>query len=188
MKTRLNTRFRNMLMRHARDARPTYREDEAAQGAYAVASSLVRSCVESMFPPKDMRLLRKYQVAAPDYCIRGCDLDTSRVVQFTFRSDDEGPLTPNRYCSSRSIPFTAETVSAIDAFEKAKAVVTDIEDRRMTDYRALIYAAKTFEDVVEVWAGAEELRASICGSRTQVVALSDDVVARIRADAELVSA
>ncbi len=182
MKTRLNNSTRQFLFARAAEMLPPTDEDAAENDAYAAAAEHVTACVEAVLPPKDMRVLTKYQVAAPDQCIRGCDLDSSRVVQFRYRTEIEAPLAPTRYCATRSIPLSADAVAAIDAYEKASSAAAAVRETRLRDYRSLIYAARTFEDVVEVWPAAEAHRDRVCGARTQIVALTDDVIERIKAD------
>ncbi len=50
------------------------------------------------------------------------------------------------------------------------------------DYQTLIREAKTFEDVVEVWSEAEELRDKICKTGTSLVVVCDETKQRIAAD------
>lgn len=44
--------------------------------------------------------------------------------------------------------------------------------------------ARTFEDVLEVWSEAEELRTSICGTTTALATINNDVIVRIKKDVE----
>lgn len=73
----------------------------------------------------------------------------------------------------------------LDALEEREiAERADGEKRRtiMDDFNALIESARTFEEVVEVWAEAAEVTSEIVGASQQVSLMSTDAVARIQAN------
>jgi len=180
MKTRLNKSHRMALRGHARDSISLPEQEAECAAAYEAAAALVKSCVEAKFPPKDMKMLKKYNVARHDECIRGACLDTARVVMFRFT--EKAPMVPDDYCSSRSIAFDAETLAAVDAHEKSADALKAAKRSKLDDYVALIEASRTFEDVVEIWPGAEALREQITSRSTALVSLTPEVIARIKAD------
>lgn len=180
-KTRLNMRHREVLRHFASENIVCDVEQKARDKAYAKASKLVRSAVETRFPVRDMEVLKKYSVAEPDKCING-GTPAGNFIRFNFDTDDESPLCPSRYCSSRSISFNQNTVDAIQALEKASNELEKAKSEKYTAYRSLIASCVTFEELIEVWPAAEALRDRICAQSTAVIALSDDLREFIKND------
>jgi len=178
--TKLLQSHRDFLNGLARDNVKCPAEEMADKVAYAKAAPLVRKIVEAKYPPKDMKLLAKYEVAKIDRCIR-LNLTAGGVTQFTFRADAAAPLRPTGYDCGRHIYQADEDATAAvlacataeEAFKKAKAT-------KLSDYAALITYSTTLEQIESVWPAATALRARF--NRSVPVILSDDVVARIRAD------
>lgn len=182
--TKLLQSHREFLHAFAKEQVKCPAEEAADKGAYAKAAPLVRHLVEDRYPTKDMKLLAKYEQARNDGCIR-LQLSAGGVVEFKFRDPDKGPLVPgsrNGYgCSNRMYAAGQEETDAVsaslaaaDAFKKAMAT-------KLSDYGALINHSTSLEQVEEVWPAASALRARL--NRSVPVILSDEVVARIRADA-----
>lgn len=157
-------------------------EEAADAKAYAKAMPIVRKIVEKKYPPADMKLLAKYEAAVPDRCIR-LQLAAGGVEQFCFRDEADFPLRPNGYNGgcNRHIYATDEKATEIvsacltvaAAFKKAMAT-------KLGDYNALIDHSTTLEQVEGVWPAASALRVRL--NRAVPVVLSDEVIARIRAD------
>ena len=56
---------------------------------------------------------------------------------------------------------------------------------RENDFKALIWGAKSFNEVASVWPGAETLRETIVGTGTALAVLSSEVIDRLRTDQAL---
>ena len=172
---------RRALVRFANENIQTPKETRKAETTYKKAAQMVAADVVKRFPPDDMAVLERYQVARRDECIQGGS-PSGQFVRFEFRDGDESaPVVPKRYCSTRSIPFRATTCDAISRYELAKEALDEARATILTDYKALINNSRYFEDVVEVWPGAEALRDQICAQSTALSVLSEDAVERIKA-------
>lgn len=178
---RMNEDHRNFLYQLAQERAKCPTEERADNSAYLRAVPGVRKIIEAAYPPKDMRLLAKYECARPKTCVK-LQLTAGGIVEFKFRHDDDKPLMPDRY-EDRGRIFSAgatesravsESLSAAAAFRKAL-------DKKHGDYKALIWAASSLEQIEKVWPlGAAEVRKR--AGRSLPVILSDEVIARIRAD------
>jgi len=81
------------------------------------------------------------------------------------------------------------TADEIEPFEKRMkevyATLNKIEKDKaeaLSPYKSLIFNARYFEDVVEVWEEAAELTDKICTTGTALVTLSDEDVMKIKKD------
>jgi hypothetical protein len=181
--TKLLQSHRDFLHSLAKEQVKCPAEEMADKAAYAKAAPMVRKIVETKYPPKDMKLLRKYQVASGDKCVR-LQLTAGGVEEFCFRDTDkaEWPLRPSGYGCISHIYAADEKASeavgahllAVGAFKKAMAA-------KLADYGALINHSTTLEQVEAVWPAAAALRPRL--NRAVPVILSDEVIARIKADA-----
>jgi len=179
---RLTQEHRRWLRNLAQQSLKSPAEQAAEDAAYAVASPLVRKLVEDKYPPKDMKLLAKYEAARRDSRIR-LNLTAGGVTQFNFRTDEEAPMRPNRNGCSWHIyqadeAATAAVLAHAEAVDARQAAFT----RKFDDYRALIFYSRKLEEVEAVWPAASALRATL--GRTLPVTLSEEVAARIRADVQ----
>jgi hypothetical protein len=182
---RLSERDRDALYSFARKCIAETQDASAVDAAYDVAAQAVHDALVEKYPQKDMRVLERYDAATADSCVyvsRGhYDYD-----QFCFRDDDKRiPLRPGRSggCNSRNaFMLEGERADAYAAYTKAKEAHESAIRQRFNDYKALIYAAKTFNEVSEVWPQAEQLREAIVGTSSALVVLSNDIVARIKSD------
>lgn len=147
--------------------------------SYAVALPLVMSAAHVKYPAKDMAVLKKYDCAREDHCIRIAA--ESLVTQFDIKLDDAGVLRP-QYHGCRPIPCDDVTRQAVETWRTAVTINKEALDQKRRDYRGLIRAARTFEEIVEVWPEAEELRQSICQGSTAMTVFSPELVERIRQD------
>lgn len=182
-KTRLTQHHRDTLVLLAFNLVKAPAEQAALDASYEVASAAVRVLVLAKYPHKDMLILKRYDAARPDPCIY---LDsTGGRLRFEFRTAEEAPLVPsNRGCGSRSYLPEPEAAASVEAWSAAVKTLKEALDGKMADYKGLITASRTFEDVVEVWPEAEQLRTRICGARQALSIVSDELVARIRADVQ----
>lgn len=178
---KLNQTHREWLTNLARSTVTCPAEKEAVDAAYAAAAPLVRRLVEAKYPPKDMKLLAKYEAAHADRCVR-LNLTAGGVTEFNFRRDDVAiPLRPATGSCYRHI-YQADdaTTTAVQAYETARDAFKKAHGAKLGDYYALIRHSTKLEEVEAIWPPASGLRATL--NRSVPVVLSDDVVARIRAD------
>jgi hypothetical protein len=182
---RLSDRDRDSLYKLARKRIEDTQDSTGLDNAYEFAAQAVHDALVEQYPQKDMRVLARYDAATADSCVyisRGhYDYD-----QFCFREGDKRiPLRPGRGggCNSRNaFMLEGERADAYSAYNKAKEAHEAAIKQRYADYQALIYAAKTFNEVTEVWPEAEQLREAIVGTSSALVVLSNDVVERIKND------
>lgn len=182
MKTRLNQHHRGLLRTFANKGIACPHEQKIRDKAYAKAAKLVSEGASKKFPAADMSILAKYSVAEPDTCLRGGTPD-GRFIVFNF--DDADPLMPVlpiASCGSRPFAWNIATVEAVESFDKAQHALKKARAEKLEKYRALIMAARTFEEVVAVWPATETLREQIAHQSTALVALSNDVAQFIRTD------
>lgn len=187
MSIRLNENDRSFLYNLAKGNIQCPAEEAADKKAYAKASDVVRRIVTKRYPPKDMAFLLKYEVACADYCIR-LQLSAGGVVEFKFRADDAGPLTPGAKhysCGNRMYAADETATPLISASLDAAATLEEARKVKLEDYKALIWASTSLEQVEGVWPAAAALRPR--KGRDLPVVLSDEVIARIKADASLAS-
>ena len=171
---------REFLSGFAKESVKCAAEEAADAKAYAKAAPLARKALQTKYPVKDMKVLQKYGVAKGDRCIR-LQLTAGGVVEFKFRGDDL-PLRPNGYDCGRHIYATDEAATqAISASLDAEAAFKKAMADKLRDYGALIAHSTTLEQIEAVWPAASALRPRL--ARSVPVILSDDVIARIKADA-----
>lgn len=177
---RLNAFHRDWLSNLACDTTSCPAEEAAVDETYKAAAPLVRAVVEAKYPPKDMKLLAKYEAAEADPCIR-LNLTAGGVTQFMFRDDDAGPMRPNSGgCWRHIYQADAATTAAVQAYAAAVEAFNKAIKAKRDDYYALIRHSAKLEEIEGIWPAAGGLRATL--NRSVPVVLSDDVVARIRAD------
>ena len=116
-KTRLNQRSRNTLERLAN--RLVTVPDHPLKVAYDLASALVRNVLEKRYPPADMEVLRRYDLARQDPCVR---LRLSSGGDYVWNLPRVGEITwqGSRYCTMHAAD--KDTTSAFTSFEKLKDV------------------------------------------------------------------
>lgn len=173
MKTRLNQTHRDILRGFADKAIECKVEQKARDRFYAKASEAVRRCIEKQYPAAEMAILTKYGASANKHAVE---------VRFEFDATDEVPPRPSGRYDAGRVSFDAKASEAIDAFELADAALKKARDTKLSDYRALINSAKTYEDVLDVWPAAAALAERIKHQQTSLVVLSADKIAAIRAD------
>lgn len=181
---RLSNGDRDTLYTFAKKQVEATENSATLDAAYDAAAQVVHDLMVEKYPPKDMKVLERYGVAEADACIyvTRSQYDYDR---FTFRDGDKRvPMRPHGYCN-RNAPFILEgdARKIYDAFKDAEKAQSEALRKRVADYKALIYGARNFNEVVSVWPAAEVLREAIVGTGTALQVLSDDVVARLRKDA-----
>lgn len=173
-KLRLNLSMRSALHSLAQKLVECPAEKSALASAYVTAANLVCKTVESVLPPSDMKILRKYDCAAIADCIR-LQLAAGGIVRFDFNKNT-GPLSIGRRIFLADVPTTV----AYNVWDAANSAHQEALNAKLSDYHALINSCAYYEDAVAVWPEAEQLRAQF--GQGALIAFSPDVVARIRAD------
>lgn len=183
---RMNDQYRQFLYDLAKTTVVCATEGKADKSAYDKAAPLVRKLVEDRYPPKDMKLLLKYEQARQDSCIR-LQLTAGGVVEFKFRDDDKNhPLTPGQRhygCGNRMYAADEAASTAINASILAADAYKKAMSKKLDDYKALIWTSATLDQIEAVWPPASALRDRV--GRSLPVVLSDEVIARIKADVSL---
>lgn len=193
MSTRLNSNHRSTLTALADKIVDVPAEAKAEEVAYQKAAPLVRALVEAEFPPKEMAILLKHEVARRDRCIN-VQGETAGVERFEFRKvsetddDDENgnqdhPLVPNRpdySCRNRIYIANAKTQTAVAAWVKAFDAKRKAYKEKIAKYHSFIAYAATYEQVLETWPEAEQVRDRIV--QNLPMALSNEDLNAIKAD------
>lgn len=178
-KIKLNEGHRTMLRNLFRDKVVCPSEDRAVEKAYAKAAPLALKLVHSVHPAEDMDVLRRYGVASQDPCIK-VTLTAGGVVQFQFAATD-APWAPKTFCSTRMYLADERATKAVETWTAAIDARQKAWKQKHTDYEALITGSQYLEEVEAVWPEASVLRPKIAGNLPAT--LTDDAIARIRADA-----
>lgn len=179
-KIRLNDGYRCFLSDLAKQVAKCPAEEKAENDAYKPAAKAVHAIVVARYPVKDMAVLQRYQAAEPDTCIR-LQLAAGGVHEFKFRDGDAIPLAPGGRCYSRMYQADADATKIIEIYNRAHDAHKKARKSKLADYEALIKGATTLEEVEEVWPEASALRSR--AGRALPMVLSDEVIARIKADA-----
>lgn len=186
---RLSDANRATLLRFAKKQITETQDSAAFDAAYDAAATAIASAVERAYPSKDMKVLARYDMASPDACIYVSDGGFGDYDQFCFRDGDKRiPTRPDRYCRRQPILIEGSEADFWRAYNVAKADYDGAIERRYADFKALVWNTASFNGLAEVWPAVEALREEIVGSGAALSTLSDDVVARIKADPALVPA
>jgi hypothetical protein len=179
---RLSQGNRDDLYRLARKQVKATADAAALDNAYEHAAQAVHAAVVAEYPQKDMAVLVRYDAASKDACIY-VSSGHYNYDRFCFRDDDKRiPLRPGSNCNRAAFLLKGEALAAYDAYKDAEKAHEAECARRLSDFKALIYGAKTFNEVASIWPAAEAMRESIVGTGTSLTVLSNDVVSRIQSD------
>lgn len=66
--------------------------------------------------------------------------------------------------------------------QTASTRLHEARSEKLRKYKTLVAGAKTFEDVVEMWPEAEELRSRICGPGTAIATITPAIISGIKQD------
>lgn len=111
---RLTVGLRDSLKLLAKQTVDPAVERDALNAAYAKAAPLVRAVVEKTFPPKDMKVCKKYGSAFIDDCIK-LRLPGLVIDQFVF-AGNAGPLVAKKTYSGQIYDADPDTASAVLAW------------------------------------------------------------------------
>lgn len=183
---RLSQRDRDILTKFATQQINKTEPSDALDAAYEAAASAISAVVEAKWPQKDMKVLAKYQMASPDECVYVSGGGFGAYDQFCFREGDKRiALRPSRNCRNQPVLLEGEAATAWETYEAARKERDAAIKARRADFAALIFNTATFNALAEVWPAVEALRGEIVGSGASLSIMSDEVVARIKADPAL---
>lgn len=185
---RLNDRDRTALYNFARRQIEATEDRSELDNAYEHAADAIHAAAVAKWPQKDMKVLERYDSAAPDPCIF-ISAGGSNYERFTFRPDDKRiALRPNRNgCNRIPLLLTGSAEAAFDAFKAASKARDEAVKKRLSDFSSLIFGTPSFNGLVEVWPAAETMREQIVGTATALSVLSSEVIDRLKADPALVA-
>jgi hypothetical protein len=137
------------------------------------------------YPEADMAILRKYDSTRHDRCLR-FQFPSGRVDGFNFPYADEeclADLPYGRGCNNRDVFVVDEAFEkAFDGYAVAKKANDAAFNKKYADYNALIQTVKSVEDVLEVMPLPDALLERLSVQRQSLVAISPEVLDRIKAD------
>jgi hypothetical protein len=181
-KVRLNKAHRARLRQLFQEVVKCPAEENALQLAYQRAEPLVRATVLAEYPPKDMKVLKRYDVAKQDDCIK-LRLTRGGEMMFNFATGT-GPLVAKLTYTGKIYLADEPTTKAVEGWDVATRNLEKAIKAKRNDYFALIETAQTFEGVTAIWTEAEKIRPVITKQPTALVALNPSVIQRIKADVQ----
>lgn len=157
-------------------------EDAAVKDAYRKAAPLVRKAVEAEYPPRDMKVLSKYEAAEQDDCIRlrmahGAVQD----VMFNF-NEGTGPVVVKKTYNGKFFLADETTTEAVAAWKTAIEQRDKTLAQKKSDYGTLINAARTLEEIETLWPEASQIREAFNKNQVALLALTPTVIQRIKMD------
>lgn len=182
-KTRLNKEHRRMLVDLAYQKIEKSFDFSKLNSLYAEFRTKCLVEVANQFPPKDMRILAKYGAAQMrnnvGIVFYSKDSDEKAVADVIFEND-RAHIT-NYYSAEAKLklPYGGEIYQLYLRWKEEKNKTTKRLNKIRGDYQNLINYARTFEDVLEVWEEAEELRHKICANR-QLIVMNNELCNRIK--------
>lgn len=183
---RLSKRDRAILTEFAAKQVSGTEPTDALDAAYELAADAISAKVMADNPPRDMKVLKRYNLANKDQCIFISQGKGWGYSRFRFREGDgRVHLRAIRWggCDRNPILLEGEAAAAFGKYTAAaKAWDAAISDR-LGDYKALIQSARTFNELVDAWPAAEGVRAQIFGTGTAIQVMNPDVARRIKQDA-----
>lgn len=194
MSTRLNQHHRSTLSALAKRIVDVPVEAKIEEAAYQKAAPLVRALVEAEYPPAEMKILAKYEVARRDKCIN-VQGDSGGTERFRFRmaetnstsedwddeADNSHPLVPDRGgCRNRIYIANAKTWAAVNAWTRAFDTKKKALKEKLDKYLTFIGVATTYEQILETWPEAIEVADSI--TRNLPSTVNPEMLAEIKAD------
>lgn len=154
----------------------------------------VFEAIEKLYPQSDMAVLKKYGATDP---LKG-ESRYSRQVYFNCEKDDNGEgnrtvmveLKESIDCSllvpaSKDRHTIARGHKIFKLYDRLKELDQEWNDRTkeiMADYKALIYGARNFEDIIEIAPDLEDQADVLFPKTTAIASLSNEAIARIRRD------
>ena len=157
-------------------------EDAAVKDAYRKAAPLVRKVVESEYPPRDMKVLTKYEAAEQDDCIK-LRMAHGAVQDVMFNFDEgTGPVVVKKTYHGKFFLADEATTDAVAAWKTAIEKRDKTLQQKRSDYGTLINAARTLEEVETLWPEASQIREAFNKNQVALLALTPTVIQRIKMD------
>lgn len=157
-------------------------EDAVVRDAYRKAAPLVRKVVETEYPPKDMKVLKKYEKAHVDDCIKlRMAYGAVQDVVFSFEGGT-GPLAVKTTYSGKFYLADEVTTAAVATWRTAVETRDKTLTQKKRDYATLIEAARTLEEVEVLWPEAKAIREAFAKNQVALMALTPTVIQRIKSD------
>lgn len=182
---------KQMILRNAhRDALKNLRntvvqcvtEEAAVKDAYRKAAPLVRKVVETEYPPRDMKVLTKYEAAEQDDCIK-LRMAHGAVQDVVFNFDEgTGPVVVKKTYHGKFFLADEPTTDAVAAWRTAVEQRDKTLAQKKADYATLINAARTLEEVETLWPEASQIREAFNKNQVALLALTPTVIQRIKMD------
>lgn len=186
-KKRLNKSHKTLLNSLVRKVVDIPEMRDKTNQAHKKADELILSELEKIYPKKDMDVLEKYESINGQISIRFiATSDDKKQVHHMQHDLERATRIPreHRHSSKLQINIESEAFEAIQQYKKIKADYKHKLKEKQLDYHNLIEGSRYFEDVIEVWEEANELKSEICGSSSALIAVSSDCIARIKKDVE----
>lgn len=177
MKKRLNNNHREALRELAHRVVDTPVETKVFNDAYARAEVLGRAVIEKQYPPEDMKLLRKYEVAEQETSVR-FHYGENLIIKFEF-NEGSGPHSPlgagNHY-----VVASRTTFEAFEKCEAARKALVEARKTKLAMYDAVIDGATTWTDIINAWPEAAEVAER--HQAGELIAVNPDVIEFVRSD------
>ena len=179
---RLNNRIRDELYSYALTLIKFPEDDKAADEAVALAEKLVREVMANRYPAEDLVVLEKYECLNTTDCIHFTNGVMDR--HFRFPHDTEMPKVVNNHRYQPAIMVGDVVMEAIENADHTREQRKKHRQQLEVDYRRLIDAAHTFEELLEVWPEASVMREKIDVrvQKNALTCISAEALERIKAD------
>ena len=189
-KIRLNNAHRSLLSTYGQERIAGLIDRTEEKAFYAQLLDATNQAIRKRYPEEDMVVLRRYDAAQVDRCIR-FQFPSGRVDGFYFSHEETG-LADAPYCRScktdAAYPVDAATESALDGYQKTRATNDKERQKRISAFDSLICASKTLEEVMEAIDLPPDVLERLGRKTTALVALSTDDLKRLRTDFSLANA
>ena len=141
------------------------------------------AAIRKKYPEPDMAVLRKYDLARVDRCIK-FQMPSGRVDGFTFKADCAMADIPYKkscvYGNNDVYPVSEAFEKAFDAHAKQRAEADKLENEKYGQFIAFLNACKTVEDVLEVISLPEDIRKRLGADSTALVAVTAETVKSLK--------
>jgi len=186
-KTRLNAEKRQMLTELARQKTGMLLADDKrhVEALAAECRAAATDYAKNRWDPAVLAVLDRFDMIEFVDTIEVVVGTEFRHQRIDFRAELDvsvrWPVAPRKFTVA-VLPKDHPIVIARFAWKAARNSLDTAMSNKCAPYFALIQSARTFEDVVEVWPEAEELRSAICGPGTAIATITPAIVESIKQD------
>lgn len=183
-KIRLTNAHRDTLRKYGQEKIATLIDRKKEQALYAKLLDGANKTIRTKYPEVDMVVIRKHGLATIDYCLK-FQFPSGRVDGFRFDGDSKVNDIPyNRACAyqGRVYPVDAAFEISYDDYGLLKKANDDEQSKRLASFYALVDAAKTLEDVLEVIDLPADVQERLGKKSQALVALSPDTLKSLKKD------